>query len=494
MSAKNTRMQSDNNEVEMVVNGVKLKVGGKGAKSVSVSMANVGPIRERTGSRGGGAEAQRERSAGACEGIIDLTDTGNARALVASCKGSARFCTDSNNWMVWNGRVWEVNKQEMMRKTEAVVEGIIEQAKVEKDSDRAKALSRHAKYSASRGGRRNMEALARVDSSIQAKDADFERDDMLLTVANGVLDLRTGKLMDFDPGLMCRRSSPVTFDPKAKAPRWEAFVDEVMGGNKHLVEFIQKAIGYSLTGSTKEQSLFICHGQGRNGKTTLLNVVSELLGDFSRHARFAAFANAGASASGEATPEIARLRGARAVIASEGRRDSVFDGAVIKNLTGDKAVIARYLHQNPIEYRPSFKIWLGTNWTPRLDDAGLGMSRRIKTIPFNVVIAEECVNQDLGEVLKEEMSGILNWALRGCLVWQREGLGEPFQKTNRQRQCPARINWDDDTGEFVDAQEETFGLGQPDPDDELICLALEKREGAKRQKQLNRMRHQLQAG
>jgi len=243
----------------------------------------------------------------------------------------------------------------------------------------------------------------------------------LLGIANGIVDLKTGERREAIRTDYITKFSPVEFDPHATCPRFERFVAEVFSGDEGLIEFIQKAIGYSLTGSVGEQCLFACYGDGRNGKSTLLEVILHVLGDYGVDLPFSSLEAKQSASPGEGV-NLPGTRFAKSVEVREGRR---LDEARIKAWTGGDTVSLRPLYKNAFSFKPTHKIWLAFNHKPVITDDSPGMWRRIRLIPFNAKFDGAQADRDLLQTLKAEAPGILNWAIAGCLAWQKEGLGIP---------------------------------------------------------------------
>lgn len=254
--------------------------------------------------------------------------------------------------------------------------------------------------------------------------SDLDRKPYLFNCQNGTLDLRTGKLRPHHKSAMITQLADVVFDPQAKAPRFERFVDEIFNGDGDLAAFVQKAFGYSLTGDTKEQVLFLLYGSGANGKSTLVELMRSLLGDYGKTAQADTLMQKAASGS-EASPDIARLKGARLISLSEGDRTHKLNEALVKQLTGTDTVTTRALYKEPFEFKPEFKMFLSTNHLPKVTGSDHGMWRRVMSVPFLATFEGDRLDPDLSETLQREKSGVLNWLLEGCMKWQQEGLNPP---------------------------------------------------------------------
>lgn len=244
----------------------------------------------------------------------------------------------------------------------------------------------------------------------------------MLSVANGTIDLRTQKLRDAQPDDLITRATEVAYDPKATAPRWLQFLTEIFAGDTELIRYVQRAVGYSFTGDTREQCFFILFGTGANGKSTFVETLCKLLGTHAETAEFSTFLVR--RQQGSPRNDVARLHAARFVKAAEGDHKAVLDEALIKEVTGEDIITARFLYQEYFSFRPRFKIWLITNHKPEIRGTDPAIWRRVKLIPFTRCFDDKNREPDLRSKLEAELSGILNWAIGGCHLWQKNGLGE----------------------------------------------------------------------
>jgi len=237
------------------------------------------------------------------------------------------------------------------------------------------------------------------------------------------LQLKTGKLQAAKPEDLITRHSPALFDAAATCPLFLKFLDQVTGNAKPLITYLQRVIGYSLTGNTEEQCLFFLYGSGANGKSTFLNVITELLGpDLASQTppeTLMARKNSGS------TNDIARLTGVRVVIANEIEDGSLLAESLVKQMTGGEILTGRLLYKEFIEFLPKFKPFIAGNHKPTIRGRDHGIWRRIRLIPFEVTIPEKQKDKHLQGKLRAELPGILNWAIEGCLAWQKSGLAQP---------------------------------------------------------------------
>lgn len=359
--------------------------------------------------------------------IERLTDVGNAQRLVRLHRQYLRYIPEFKKWLVWDGSRWMIDEDgEIMRRAKDAATTIYVEAKHAAEvgkQDKADKLASHASKSQSANRLKAMIELAQSEPGMPLRTTVLDQDNYLLCVTNGVINLRTGDLC-----VPCRedyitKQVQVVYDPTALAPKFIEFLTQIMGGNKALVDFIQRAIGYSLTGDTSEQCLFFLYGSGANGKSTLLNVVRELLGDYGMQcpAETLMVKQGG----GNVPNDIARLRGARFVATSEIEDGRRFAESMIKQLTGQDTIAARFLFAEFFEFVPKFKIWLGANHKPVIRGDDQAIWRRIRLIPFAFTIPQHKRDKNLTARLKNEFPGIIAWAIQGCLKWQQQGLNPP---------------------------------------------------------------------
>ncbi|MHC1726878.1 MAG: phage/plasmid primase, P4 family [Syntrophobacteraceae bacterium] len=358
--------------------------------------------------------------------IFPFTDFGNAERFAAQNAEKTRYCHTWGKWLIWTGTHWQIDEttlifqlaKETVRKMYAAA-GEIE------DDDRRKALSKHARASESSGRVQAMLSLAQTEQCIATTGARLDSNPWLLNVQNGTLDLRTGNLREHRRQDLLTKIAPVTYDPKAESPtQWMSFLNRIMAGSPGLISYLQKLVGYSLTGDTREKCLPVLHGIGDNGKTILTATIGGLLGDYAQETPVETLM----IKKQESIPnDIARLKGARLVTASEGERGQRLAESLIKRLTGGDKISARFLHQEWFDFTPEFKIWLSTNYKPIIRGSDNAIWNRIHLIPFEVIIpkAEQIPRTVMLERLRQEWPGILKWAVEGCLLWQKEGLQKP---------------------------------------------------------------------
>lgn len=263
-------------------------------------------------------------------------------------------------------------------------------------------------------------SLARSDRRLAATIDQWDADPWLLNTPGGVVDLHTGKAR---PHSTIDYMTKITAAaPGGDCPLWLAFLDRVTGGDAELAAFLQRAVGYALTGSTREHALFFVHGIGANGKSVFVSTISGALADYQRSAPIETFV---ASSSERHPTDLAGLRGARLVTAVETEEGRRWAESKIKALTGGDKIAARFMRQDFFEYTPHFKLLIAGNHRPGLRSVDEAVRRRFHLVPFTVTIPPGERDLMLTERLREEWPGILQWAIDGCLAWQRDGLAPP---------------------------------------------------------------------
>lgn len=355
---------------------------------------------------------------------LPYSDLTNAEALLRWSRDDLRYCYHFKKWFVWDGHRWQLDQGAVvMRHAKATIKRLAAKLKTLEDDDEIKRLLSHIKVSLSAPRLFAMITLAQSELGVPVKPTDFDADSWKLNCRNGILDLTTGKLHPHTRSDLCSKIVPVAYDPSALCPTWDAFLHTIMAGNTELIAFLQRAIGYALTGNTSEQCLFLLYGTGANGKSTFLETSLAMLGDYGRQAEFSTFI---LKRSDDAPRnDIAALHGARFVSAIEVAEGKRLAEPIIKSMTGQDTVTCRRLFEEFFSYQPAFKVFLGANHRPVIKGTDHGIWRRIRLIPFKVTIPDHKQDKELLAKLRQELPGILAWAVRGCLAWQQHGLGMP---------------------------------------------------------------------
>ncbi|MFJ5707598.1 phage/plasmid primase, P4 family [Streptomyces sp. NPDC093105] len=369
-------------------------------------------LAERTG-----ADAvTRDQGAEAAEilarlvGQLGESDAMNAHALIAWCGGRIRYAAGLG-FYTWDGSVWVRSdtrvRQEIHRMGAALVlAGQTQAARGFTMTTRIDAL---------------MTELKSVPS-VLVEAADFDNRPDLLAFRNGVVDLRTGRMRPHDMRDMLTYGLDLDYRPEATCPRWETFLAEIFPSMPDMPAYIQRLVGYGITGHVTEQSFAVMWGKGANGKSVLVDTLTAVFRAISKTTPFATFE---AKSSGGIPNDIAALRGARLVMASEGESGAPMSEAILKRVTGKDMISARYLRREFFEFKPSFLLMLATNHKPKFKSQDEGLWRRVKLLPFLRYFAPHERDTELDAKLLEEAEGIAAWAVRGAVDWYRGGLRDP---------------------------------------------------------------------
>lgn len=353
-------------------------------------------------------------------------DTGNAERLKDLFGENIRFNYTSNTWMYYDGKRWRYDDTGRMK---ILADKVVDNMKNEKlfladgvdQEDMEKYRYRHWKDSRNHNKKVNM--MKECEHLLPVTNETFDNDFDLFNVQNGFVDLKAGKLNDHERKNYFTKISNVEYTDKADCPKWDEFLNDIFLGNQELVRFIQRAVGYSLSGHTSEQVLFVLYGNGRNGKSVFLDILNEVFGNYSTNIQPQAIM--ASKNQSDASPEIAKLDGARLVTTTEPNEGERFDEGLLKQLTGGDRVSARKLYENEFEFTPQFKLWMATNHKPYVRGRDEGIWRRFIIIPFDKQIPLHEIDRDLTKKLKRELPAIMRWCVDGFLEWQRIGLSEP---------------------------------------------------------------------
>jgi putative DNA primase/helicase len=375
----------------------------------------------------------------------NLTDTGNAERLVARHGANIRFNYSREVWHVWTGTHWGEDAAGQM---DQLAKDTVRSIPVEAIGLEGEAYTKRLKWAAaseSAGKRSAMIELARSEPGIPVTADELDLDPWLLNVANGTLDLRTCQLRPHRREDKITRCLSTPYQPDATCPTFLAFLDHIFAGNTELIAYIQRMIGYSLTGSIREQAIYIAFGNGSNGKSTLLGIISKLLEAYATEADTDSFLERQGDRIRE---DVAALEGARFVSASETADGKRLSEAFVKKATGGEKLRARRLFENGYTFEPKCKVWLSTNHRPQIIGTDHAIWRRIRLIPFAVTIPDSERDRDLPKKLESELPGILSWAIEGCRQWLANGEQPPatvLQATEQyRRDMDALANWLED--------------------------------------------------
>ena len=357
------------------------------------------------------AAARRATQARAEDAAIALSQDAAAERFAEAHAGDMRFVASWGKWFIWNGQRWHEDQTLFaFDRARLVCRAMAQEA----TSDEI------ARNLTSAAGVAAIEKLAKADRALAATAEQWDSDPWILNTPGGIVDLKTGEVRPHDPAAFMTKMTAVA--PGGDCPLWRGFLDRITAGDAALAGFLQRVAGLSLTGITRDHALFFGYGTGANGKGVLLNTTTGMLGDYAAIATMETFS---ASPTDRHPTDLAMLRGARLVTAQETEEGRRWAESRIKALTGGDPITARFMRQDFFTFVPSFKLFIAGNHKPALRGVDEALRRRFHLIPFTITIPAAERDVDLPEKLKEEWGGILQWAIEGCLEWQRIGLAPP---------------------------------------------------------------------
>lgn len=362
------------------------------------------------------------------------TEFGNARRVVAHFGHVVRYHA-SRGWLLYAAGRWYADTEDAVRHLALrSAQRILEEVGPTDDDATRKRVWDWARTSLSSKNVNGTMTLLRVqpEVAIQAEEP-FDRDPWLLNCLNGTLDLRTGTLRPHDPADLMLKQVPVAYDPTATCPRWDAFVGDILRHDATLINYMHRALGYALTGATSEHAVFILWGRGSNGKSTLLEMMLEVLGNYGTAMNFSTLTGRTQQGPSEDVARLAGVRFSKAVEAGAGHK---FNEPMLKELTGGDTIAARFLFKHTFVFRPQFKLFLGVNDRPKVAGTDEGIWRRMHLVPFTAEFSNDPEKLARGAkpkaeshvfkaALRAELPGILAWLVRGCRAWQEGGLQVP---------------------------------------------------------------------
>ena len=357
--------------------------------------------------------------------IEKCTDLGNAQRFATLHNGNVYYSQVRKKWIVWNGRFWEWDNTGVVYDfARAVIQSMYAEAAVIDDDKERKRFVNHATASESRSRIEAMLVLAQTVPSIRVSLDRFDNHPFLLNTKNCTVDLSTGLTHEFSRDDYLTKTTPIEFDPAAQCPKFLEFMDDITVHRQDLADFILRAAAYSITGDTGKQCFFICHGNGANGKSTLILVMKGILGnDYWREIKTDVLIES----KNDQTDDyhLAELAGTRFVAASESGKRKTLKVNLIKQATSGEPISARRPYELPFQYTPNFKIWLSTNNKPNIVDNGEAFWRRMFLIPFDHKYAPDLMVDHYENTLLLEAPGILNLLIRHALDYQLNGLAPP---------------------------------------------------------------------
>ena len=373
---------------------------------------------------------------------VEMSQDAAAERFAEAYAASMRFVAAWGKWLIWNGQRWEDDQTLLAFDRARQICRTIARGCYEDDMARAMA---------SAAGVAAVERLAKSDRRLAATPEQWDAAPWLLNTPGGIVDLRTGKLHPHDPAAFMTKITKAT--PGGECPLWLVFLDRITGGDAELAGFIQRVAGLALTGITRDHALFFGYGTGSNGKGVLINTLSGLMGDYAEVATMDTFT---ASPTDRHPADLAKLRGARLLVAQETEEGRAWAESRIKAMTGGDPIAARFMRQDFFTYVPQFKLLIAGNHKPSLRGVDEALRRRFHLIPFSITIPAAERDADLPEKLKSEWGGILAWAIEGCLAWQRIGLAPPPAVTGATAEY---LNSEDSIGAWLDERTRRVGYG-----------------------------------
>ena len=368
------------------------------------------------------------------EGEERFSDLFNSKMLISEYGSEIRLCSAWKKWLIWDGKRWKTDEGNIVYQMAInTIKKMYRRALENKTEDETLAMMEHAGRSEAA---RKIESMIRVtgwNRELNIVPDDLDRDPFVFNCRNGMIDLETGRLYPHEKKRMITRVSPVTYENNAECFVWKRFLKDIFGKNRELINFVQRVLGWALTGDNSSQAMFILYGNGANGKSTFINTVMKLMGDYATSTPTDTFMQ---KKGDQATNDIARLKGSRFVSAMEAEYGGRLAEAVIKRLTGNDVISARFLYGEFFDFLPTFKIFMATNHKPTIGGMDNAIWRRIRLVPFEVSFPEEKQDRKLSEKLNNELPGILSWIVEGTLKWRKEGLGNSpavLEATNEYR-------------------------------------------------------------
>ncbi len=361
------------------------------------------------------------------DSAFGFTDIGIARRFIARHGECVRYSHGTRCWYVFDGSKWRIDDTgQVMRWAKESVQALKDDSRLIEDAKQRRATEKHVRSCESLARLKAMIETAQSESEIIVREEDFDTDPHLLGCKNGLIDLMRMDLIPMQPTHLVSKISPVLFDTDAESMEWLRFLDQSTEGDAALQAFIQRAVGYSLFGSNEEEKLFFVYGPGASGKSTFIEAIKMVFGDYARTADFSSFLRHRSSSGPR--DDLARLRGARLVVANEVYKGAKLSEATIKMLTGGDTIVARALYQEAQEWKPQFTLWLVANDPPLADQEDDALWRRILCLPFTRSVPENQRDPYLKRLLCDPSAsgpGILNWALQGCQDYLEKGLAPP---------------------------------------------------------------------
>lgn len=354
----------------------------------------------------------------------DLNDSGNAQRLVERFGKIIRYNVDNGRWMIWNGKYWQTDVYNNIKNfAEIIAEDLKQQMMMSASPDDFKAIYKNVQRILSSSGKTAMLKEAEHLTNIPVTNNEFDNQPHLVNCESGIVNMKTGEIEEHDLDMNMSKYAPYKITDE-KPKRWLKFLDDIFEGDQEIIDYVHKVAGYSLTGSMKEQAMFILVGDGANGKSLFLEILNMVCGSYGSTSNVEILLEKKNNT--QNLGDVARLNRIRNVVTDETKIGDKMNESAIKTMTsGIGKIVARFLYGNEFEFTPIFKIFMATNHKPVIRGTDHGIWRRLKIIQFNRVFSEEEQDKDLINKLKEEMDAIFTWTVQGAKKWYKEGLREP---------------------------------------------------------------------
>ncbi len=371
-----------------------------------------------------------------------LTTRGNAMRVLSDHQPTLRHIFRTSQWYGWDGKRWKKDDEgyvlslvqkrisgmhEMLKSKQLVVSKHDDDDTKNRKLGLREALWKHINKSERAAAIKEVVELTSWQPTVKATYDQLDAHDDLINTQSGVVNSTSLKQRPHDPDQYHTMVTSAPFNAAAECPTWMSFLDWAMRGDKELVDFLQRAAGYSATGHIREQVFFLCYGIGGNGKSTFLNTVMHVLADYATSCDIELFLMSPSQRMGSANEELLALRGVRLVYAFEPTEGRALQESRIKQITGGERITARPLYGKPVHFSPKFSLWLATNHRPVIRGTDDGIWRRVVLIPWKAKITADEKDESLGDKLIAEAPGIMRWILEGAYKWHREGLRVPEQ-------------------------------------------------------------------
>ena len=364
-------------------------------------------------------EEQETKTTGKYDNI-ELNDNFNARFFKNYYQDRVLWCKELSGWLIFNGRIWEKDKNDLIGQFALDIIPIMSK----EFADNGYTKYKYRNWTKTLGNTHRWKSMLECVKVYLGKSPDeFDKDKSLFNCYNGTVDLNTKNGFNKHlPSNYITNIGNVEYKLLADCPLWMRFIDEIFLSDKEIIEFIQRVCGYCLTALTVEQCMFILYGSGGNGKSKFIETIAYVMGNYAKNCPSSTFIQ---KQNPGIPNDIARLKGARLVMANETNHNVTIDEELIKQLTGNKVITARFLNREFFDFEPTFKIFLSTNHKPNIRGTDQGIWRKIHMIPFNLNLKEEQMDRQLGDKLLTESSGILNWMIQGYYNYCKLGLNVP---------------------------------------------------------------------